>query len=253
VETEYFSSNRADADATYATTIIIPACDEEQRIGPTLDAYLGHFDEDTEILVVMNGCRDRTRDVVCSFLDGRPNLRAIEETDLIGKGGALMIGFRRARGDVIAYVDADGATSPEDMQTLLESMGELSGVIASRWIDPSVMRVKQSFFRRIAGRVFNLIVKVMFRIPYHDTQCGAKAFRREAIEAIRDRLGTTNCAFDVDVLYLMHKGGYTVKELPLTWVDMPGTKIKMSRDAPRMLGAVIRMRIKHSRFKNLVR
>lgn len=253
MEKEYLSSKSTDAAARYATTIIIPACDEEDRIGPTLDSYLAHFDDDTEILVVMNGCRDGTRDVVCSFLDGRPNLHAVEETDSIGKGGALMIGFRRARGDVISYVDADGATSPEDMQRLLEAMGDDSGVIASRWIDPSVMRVKQSLYRRFASRVFNSIIRVMFRIPYRDTQCGAKAFKREAVEAIVDKLGTTNCAFDVDVLYLMHQQGYTVKEMPLAWVDMPGTKIKMYRDAPRMLGAVIRMRTKHSRFKNLVR
>ncbi len=243
----------ADTATRFPRTIIIPACNEEKRIGPTLRDYLAYFGTDTEVMVVLNGCRDNTRNIVSPFLGEHPNLRVIEETGLIGKGGALMVGFDRARGDIIAYVDADGSTTPEDLEKLMGSLGSDDGVIGSRWIDKSLMRVKQSLYRRFAGRIFNLIVRILFRMPYRDTQCGAKAFKREAVESIVDALGTTNLAFDVDVLYLLHKNGFSINEIPLAWEDRPGSKIKMHRDAPRALGAVIRMRIKHSRFKNLVK
>jgi dolichol-phosphate mannosyltransferase len=250
-QSEHQGGTAGETGKRYRRTIIIPAYNEERRIEPTLKAYLSYYGEDTEILVVLNGCLDRTADIVGSFLPEHRNMR-MEETDLIGKGGALMLGFRLARGDVLAHVDADGSTSPQDLDMLMGAMGDCAGVIGSRWIDKSLMRVKQSLYRRMTSRVFNIIVRLLFRLPYRDTQCGAKAFKRECIASIVDELGTTNYAFDVDVLYLLHKRGFEIKEIPLAWEDMPGTKIRMPRDAFLMLGAVIRMRIKYSRFKNIV-
>jgi glycosyltransferase involved in cell wall biosynthesis len=235
------------------STIIVPAYNEEHRIGPTLYRYLNYFDEETEVMVVLNGCRDRTLEVVCGYMQERPNLRVIDEPGVVGKGGAITLGFSRARGDVVAYTDADGATSPEELDWLINSIGNHGGIIGSRWIDKELVRRRQTLFRRIASRLFNMMVRIMFNLPYHDTQCGAKAFKREAVEAIVDDLGTTNLAFDVDVLYLMRKNGYVLREVPTAWDDRPGSKIKMRREAPRMLKALIRMRIKHSRFKDLVK
>ncbi|HEY5531229.1 MAG TPA: glycosyltransferase [Candidatus Anoxymicrobiaceae bacterium] len=252
-QTGHLTDTSEGLNGQFRRTIVIPAWDEEHRIGPILKEYLEYYGDDTEIMVVLNGCRDRTRDIAFAFLEEYKNLRLVEDTNLIGKGGALIVGFRLARGEIVAYVDADGSTYPQNLDKLIKAVGDEAGVIGSRWIDKSLISVKQSLYRRMASRVFNVIVRTLFRMPYLDTQCGAKAFKREAIESIADELGTTNYAFDVNILYLLHRKGFTITEFPITWEDRPGTKIKMRRDAPIMLGAVIRMRIKHSRFKDIVR
>jgi len=249
---KYLGDIGGETIESYKRTLVIPAYNEEMRLGATLREYLGHFDRDTEIVVVLNGCHDRTGDIAASFLDSNPNLRIIDERGVKGKGGAVTMGFKRARGDIVAYVDADGATSAAEIERLMNQIGDADGVIGSRWIDRGVIIRRQGPFRRLASRVFNAVVRIFFRLPYRDTQCGAKAFKREALDAIDDELGTTNLAFDVDLLYLMHKRGFELKEVPTAWEDKDGSKISMKRAAPRMLGAVIRMRIKHSRLKNLV-
>jgi glycosyltransferase involved in cell wall biosynthesis len=238
---------------SYKRTLVIPAYNEEMRIGSTLREYLGHFDRDTEIVVVLNGCHDRTGDIACSFLDSNPNLRIIDERGVEGKGGAVTCGFSRAKGGIVAYVDADGATSAAEIDRLMSRIGGADGVIGSRWIDREVLIRKQSLYRRLASRVFNAVVRILFRLPYKDTQCGAKVFKREAVDAVVGELGTTNLAFDVDLLYLMRKHGFVLREVPTAWEDKEGSNICMRRAAPRMLGAVVRMRIKHSRFSNLVK
>lgn len=234
-------------------TIIIPAYNEERRIGPTLSSYLSHFSRDTEIMVVLNGCRDRTAEIACSFLDGNPHLRVIDEPGTVGKGGAITLGFRRSSGDIIAYVDADGATSAAELERLMSEVGDFDGVLGSRWIDTELVHKQQNFYRRLASRSFNLVVRVLFRLPYKDTQCGAKVFRREAVETVTDELGTTNMAFDVDLLYLMRKHGLVLREVPTVWADQPGSKVEMRKSAPKMLLAVIRMRVRHSRLGDLVK
>ena len=252
-EEEHLTDTGAHLTDRCDRTIIMPAYNEENRIGPVLEEYLQYFNDGTEMMVLLNGCRDNTREIVCKFIDDYPNLRVVEETGDIGKGGALILGFRLARGDLIGYVDADGSTAPRDMDRLMGSIGDYDSVIGSRWMDKSVMRVKQSFYRRFASRVFNLIVRIMFRISYRDIMCGAKAFTRQAVEAIVDQLGTTNVAFDVDVLYVLKINGFTTEELPLAWEHKPGSKFSPRKEAPRAFGALVRIKIKHSRFKNLVK
>jgi glycosyltransferase involved in cell wall biosynthesis len=249
---KYLGDIGGDTIDFYKRTLVIPAYNEEMRIGSTLREYLGHFDRDTEIVVVLNGCHDSTGDIACAFLDANPNLRVIDERGVMGKGGAVTMGFSRARGDIVAYVDADGATPAAEIDRLMYEIGDADGVIGSRWVDKELLIRKQSLYRRLASRVFNGIVRTLFNLPYKDTQCGAKVFKRKALEAVVDELGTTNLAFDVDLLYLMHKHGFELKEVPTSWEDKEGSKISMRRAAPQMLGAVARMRIKHSRFKNLV-
>ena len=250
---KYLGDIGGETIESYKKTLVIPAYNEEMRIGATLREYLGHFDRDTEIVVVLNGCHDRTGDIAASFLASNRNLRIIDERGTVGKGGAVTLGFSRARGEIVGYVDADGATSAAEIDRLMEEIGDAYGVIGSRWIDKEVLIRKQGPYRRLASRVFNLTVRSLFNLPYKDTQCGAKVFKREALDAIHEELGTTNLAFDVDLLYLMHKHGFELKEVPTAWEDKDGSKISMKRAAPRMLGAVIRMRIKHSRFSDLVK
>lgn len=242
-----------DRPAACEKTIVIPARNEAHRIESTLEEYLAYFRDDTEIIVVLNGCRDETGGIVSFFAESYENLRFIDEPGVVGKGGAVKMGFGRASGRIVAYVDADGATSARELERLMGEIAGYDGVIGSRWVDKTLVRKQQTLFRRLASRVFNLIVRVLFGLPYRDTQCGAKIFTSEVVNTVVDELGTTNLAFDVDLLYLINKKGFSIREVPTEWKDKPGSTIRMRSAAPTMFGALIRMRIKHSRFQNLVR
>jgi len=239
-------------------SIIVPAYNEEDRIGNMLDAYLPFFSDrygsdSFEILVVINGTTDRTEEIVRSDMADHPCLDCIIEPQAVGKGGAVMLGFARAKGDLIGFVDADGATPPEAFQDLIDSLGEAGAIIASRWRRDSIVSPRQPLSRRIASRVFNIIVRVMFGLPLTDTQCGAKLFRRDVIVRVLPKLGITRWAFDVDLLYQLKRDGCRVTEIPTTWQDVKGSKLPVGRASTEMMFSLIRLRLMHSPFKGLVR
>lgn len=217
-----------------------------------LEAYLPFFSSrypgDVEFLVVVNGSTDRTDRIVAEYADRFPGVRAIIEPSPIGKGGALMVGFREARGELIGFVDADGATPPHAFQDLVDNIGEAGGIIASRWSPGAVISPPQPLDRRIASRVFNLITRVLFGLRLTDTQCGAKLMTRAAVQAILPHLGITQWAFDVDLLFQLRRAGYTIKEIPTTWHDIEGSKIRVGQASIEMMLALIRLRVLYSPF-----
>jgi len=233
-------------------SIIIPACNEEKRIERSLVGYLNYFTGNCEILVVLNGCHDNTLEIVKTVSARYPSLKYRNIAESIGKGGALIVGFRLVKGDIIAYVDADGATSPEELARLIDNIGEYDGILGSRWLRDSVIPKKQSLSRKVASRGFNILVRGLFLFPYKDTQCGAKVFKRGVIKSVVNELGITNFAFDIDLLYQIHKKGYKIKEFPTIWADQDTSTLDLKRVAPIMLASVVRLRLKHSLFKNLI-
>ena len=232
-----------EGSGKYAITIVIPARNEAERIGPTLEDYLNHFGTDTEIIVVMNQCDDGTGDVVASF--DKPNLVTVDEPWIRGKGGAVIEGFRRASADIVAFVDADGATSAHELERLAGLLGQNDAIIGSRWIDPTMLIQQQNYLRRLTSRVFNILVRTLLRLPFLDTQCGAKVFRGQAIDNILGSLETTNMAFDVELLYLLHEDGARLVETPTVWKAMPDSTIHMWAVAPAMLLELFRIRWKY--------
>jgi len=242
---------------TMDLSIIIPAYNEEERIGKMLDAYLSYFadryQDRVEFIVVINGTTDQTETVVLSYMENHPSLQCIVEPRPVGKGGAVMLGFARAAGEFVGFVDADGATPPEAFQALVEGIGDAGAIIASRWRRESVVSPKQPLSRRVASRMFNIVVRVMFGLPITDTQCGAKMFRREVLVRILPRLGITRWAFDVDLLYQLKREGSRVTEIATTWHDVKGSKLAVGRASTDMLLSLIRLRLMHSPFRGLVR
>lgn len=234
-------------------SIIIPAHNEEKRIKRTLVRYLNYFKDSGEILVVLDGCEDSTPEIVQEIRNKYPSLRYKNIPQSIGKGGALTEGFRIVNGEIIAYVDADGATGPEELDRLIDAMGHSDGVLGSRWIRNSVVLKEQPLIRRFASRAFNILVRTLFLFPYKDTQCGAKIFKKGVVKSIVEELGITNFAFDVDLLYLIHKKGFKIKEVPTVWADQDSSTLDLKKVAPTMLAAVIRLRLKHSILKSLVK
>lgn len=237
-------------------TILMPAYNEEARIESTLERYLSFFQDRmgdaAEVLVVVNGSTDRTADIVASYLPRFPSLRIRVEPRSVGKGGALMLGFAEARGARIAYVDADGATPPEALCELLDRMGDAGVILASRW-HPESRITPQPLLRRIASRIFNAWVRVLFRLNLSDTQCGAKVLRREVVEAILPKLGITRWAFDVDLLFQARRAGFRIVEAPTVWNDVAGSRLHVPRASLEMTLALLRLRMTYSRLVWVVR
>lgn len=241
-------------------SIIMPAYNEELRIGKTLEEYLRFFKDkkrnnelkDFEILVVLNGCKDNTKKIVQQYLCDELTLLDLEKA---GKGLAIIEGFKKAlngKMEFAGFVDADMATSPEAFYNLFLNAENNDGVIASRYIKGAIVNPKQSIQRIIASRIFNLLIKSLFIMGYKDTQCGAKIFSRGAIKKIISKLTITKWAFDVDLLYHLKKEGFKIKEIPTIWSDKKYSKINFLKSGPFMALAIIKLRILNSPFKFLV-
>ncbi|MEI8351844.1 MAG: glycosyltransferase [bacterium] len=238
-------------------SIVIPAHNEERRIGPMLEAYLPFFTarygSQVECLVVINGTTDRTEQVVSDYAVRFPCLKVINEPGPIGKGGALMLGFQSAAGELIGFVDADGATPPEAFQELADKIGDAGAIIASRWAKGAQVSPRQPFRRQVASRFFNFMTRLLFGLRLTDTQCGAKVMKREAVSAILPHIGITRWAFDVDLLFQLRRAGYDIREIPTVWHDVEGSKIEVGKASTEMMLALTRLRLIYSPFRPVVR
>lgn len=238
-------------------SIVIPACNEEGRIGRMLDEYLPFFQtrygQDVEILVVINGSSDGTEQVVKDYKERYSRLDYIVDAGRIGKGGAVMLGFKRAQGDLSGFVDADGSTPPEAFEELVANIGDDDVIIASRWASGARVSPRQPLKRRIASRGFNLFTRLFFGLKLTDTQCGAKLMRREAILHVMPELGVTRWAFDVDMLFQLRRHGYGIKEIPTTWHDVEGSQIEIARVSVEMFLALVRLRLVYSPFSWVIK
>ena len=231
-------------------SLVVPAYNEEARIGKMLGTYLPYFAErygnEFEIIVSVNGSTDRTAEIVQGLQARFPQLRATVEPRAIGKGGAIMAGGALAAGDLIGFVDADGATAPAAFDELVRSVGTAGLVIASRRLPGSVVSPRQPWKRRFVSRIFNFLVRVLFKLRITDTQCGAKLMTAAAWRAIVPHIGLTKWAFDVDMLFKARRAGVEIKEIPTTWSDVGGSKLRVGRVSFQMLLAIVRLRLLYS-------
>jgi glycosyltransferase involved in cell wall biosynthesis len=228
--------------------LLIPAYNEEQRIGPVLREYGAYFGAnytgEFKIVVVLNGCRDNTLEVVQSAAAEFPEIRWLEFKAPIGKGGALIEGLRLwPQADLIGYVDADGATAPPAFHDLIKHCADVDCAIGSRWIEGAIIQHTQSLKRRIYSRIFHMLVELLFGMRIKDTQCGAKVMRRAAMEKVHPNLRIADVAFDINLLYSLKRAGFTVREVPTTWTDKIGSKMSLNKGALAIILSVFRLRI----------
>lgn len=238
-------------------SIIIPAHNEEHRLPPVLEAYASLFTEkmgdDAEIILVANGSNDSTAVIAEEIAAKYPNIKVIDEPQRIGKGGAVILGAKAAVGAYIGFVDADGATSPDEFFRLYEKVDGQDGVIASRWMRGAKINIKQTGLRLLSSRLFNGLTRILLGLKYVDTQCGAKIFRASAWRKILPEIGITRFAFDVDLLFQMKRHGFNVIEEPTVWNDVEGSKVQIMNSSIEMFFAVVRMRLLYSPFNFSVR
>ncbi len=238
--------------------IVIPAYNEERRIEKTLKEYLAYFDKiervkkiKYKLLVSVNATTDNTLNIVKKYVKKNKNLNYINLVEG-GKGNAVIQGFKyfiKEKYDLIGFVDADLATKPEQFNELIKSINGYDGIIADRYIKGSIVNPKPTIARKTASRIFNMAIRSILLLPYRDTQCGAKLFKRAALEKVIPNLSLSQWAFDVDLIYSLRKLNFTVKELPTVWSDMQYSKINFMKSGPMMLLGVIRLRLINSPFK----
>ncbi|MEK6817204.1 MAG: glycosyltransferase, partial [Nanoarchaeota archaeon] len=198
-------------------SIIIPAYNEEKRIGETLDSNLRFFKAlkknkilDFEIIVVVNGSSDKTFDIVKDFSKKNKELKYLN-LKRGAKGYAVIEGFKEALksdSNLIGFKDADMATSPEAFYDLVNKINNYDGIIASRYVKGSIINPKPSLERIFASRIFNFMIRTILGLQFKDTQCGAKLFKRKTLEKTIPRLTLSQLAFDVDLLYNIKKQGF---------------------------------------------
>jgi len=230
--------------------ILFPAYNEERRIEPVLRDYAQFFGQNYsgkfQLVVVLNGCTDNTLGVVQKVAAEFPLIRADEFKQPIGKGGALIEGLKLAsQGELIGYVDADGATPPRAFLELVRHMENADCVVGSRWLPDSVIHQAQTGNRQFASRVFHFIVQVLFRLNIHDTQCGAKLMKREVVEKVHPFLRIADMAFDINLLVAIKRAGFRIREVPTEWTDKAGSKVTSSlfRSSFTMFLSVVRVRL----------
>ncbi|MBF0199450.1 MAG: glycosyltransferase [Planctomycetes bacterium] len=228
-------------------SIIIPAYNEEKRILITLESYHSAFCKSNisfELIIVLNGCRDNTLDVVNHFSQKHCGVRIYNFHEAIGKGGAILEGIKLSLGDLVCFADADGSTVASELISLYHNMQHYDGIIASRWMKESTILKNQPLHRRFCSRLFNYFVRLVLNINFADTQCGSKVFKREAIQSVTHKIDVRGWAFDAVLLFYFTKEGFQVKEHPITWSHHDASTLDISRTAFEVFTAIISTRLK---------
>jgi dolichyl-phosphate beta-glucosyltransferase len=220
--------------------IVLPAYNEAARIGPALDelfAYLADargtsvLPDAVEVLVVDDGSEDGT----ASFVGARPEatgtgggpVLTVLEVPHGGKGAAVRAGMLAARSDLVIFMDADMATPPDQIPLLVTALESHEVALGSRiQPDGSDMRASQPWYRRILGRVFHLLASIWVVGPVQDTQCGFKGFQRVVANDLFARQRITSIVFDVELIYLARRRGYSVAVVPIEWADKRGSRMR---------------------------
>ena len=220
-------------------TIVLPAYNEAQRIGPALDELFAYLDgappglpPQVDVVVVDDGSADDTAAVVAVRPetarppDARNDLRVLRVPHA-GKGAAVRAGMLAAEGDVVVFADADMATPPDQLPKLLAALRTVDVALGSRiQPDGTDMRASQPRYRRMLGRLFHRLASLWVVGPVEDTQCGFKGFTREAARDMFSRQRVTSIVFDVELIHLARRRGYRVAIVPVRWMDQRGSRMR---------------------------
>ena len=227
-------------------TVLIPAFNEERRLGATISrvvAYLVQSGIDAEVLVIDDGSFDRTQGIALEQLRGRRG-RVLTNPENRGKGFSVRRGVLEAAGRWVLLTDADLSTPIEEHRTLAAVARErdLDVVIGSRALRDSRVEIRQSLLRQTMGKTFNKAIKLMTGLRFSDTQCGFKLFDRDRVRPIFERMRVDRFAFDVEFLFLCDRFKIRVAEVPVVWRNAEGSKVSLVGDPVNMLWDVAKVR-----------
>jgi dolichyl-phosphate beta-glucosyltransferase len=230
-------------------SVVVPAYNEERRLPPTLIDMIDYLDSCGllyEIIVVDDGSCDLTADVVRKFERVRSQVRLIQLARNSGKGHAVRVGALNSRGARIIFADADGATPIKELARLTSALDEGADIaIGSRALASKDTKVRTSFHRKFLGRIFNGCVNALILPGIADTQCGFKIFTHDAAQFLFRHQRSDGFSFDVEILFLARRVGLTIREVPINWRNIPGSKVSLVWDSARMLRDIFRFRFVH--------
>jgi glycosyltransferase involved in cell wall biosynthesis len=235
-------------------SIIIPAYNEAARIPRTLDAVVTCIHAHSwsaEIVVVDDGSRDATAEVVRAFAAKNPEIRLLQNPGNRGKGYSVRNGLLRSLGEIVMFTDADLSAPIEEASGLFAAIEHGADIaIGSRWLERSRQTIRQPFYRRFFGRCFNAVTRAIMGLPFADTQCGFKAFTRSAAQTVCQLQTIDRWGFDPEILFIALKRGYRIDEVPVSWAHDERTRISYLKDGMRMLQdiAIVRWNALRGRY-----
>ncbi|HEV2316894.1 MAG TPA: glycosyltransferase [Thermoplasmata archaeon] len=224
-------------------SVVIPAYNEELRIGSSIASYVPVLESTGlpyEIIVVVDG-DDRTQEVAESI--GCAQIRFLRSPQRLGKGGAILAGFRGARFATVGYVDADGSLRPSDLLVLIRSLEYADLTIGSRWLPDSHWLKKEPRLNRVASRGYNVLVRSVLNLQVTDTQCGAKFYRADLLAELLDRVQVTNMSFDTAMIFHAQRLGARIVEVPIAWTHDDRSKFSVEREVFVMLLTLVGIRL----------
>jgi len=239
------AASQPDAEP-YTYSIVIPAYNEAERIGATLEkvaAYVAKMGWTAEIIVVNDGSRDTTPQIVRQWTLKNPIIRLLENPGNRGKGYSVRHGMMEASGDVLLFTDADLSSPIYEAEKLIAALAAGADIaIGSRWVDANMQTERQPLYRQFFGRIYNLLLPIILGLHFKDTQCGLKAFTPRAARTIFPRLHIDRWGFDPEILFLAVRNGMTIAEVPVEWRHDNRSKINPITDGFRMFTEMLRIR-----------
>lgn len=227
-------------------SVVIPAFNEENRIGATIRKiydYLKEKSETFEIIVVDDGSSDNTVDVVRNVSERIKNIKLISNGTNKGKGFTVKNGILNSACSLVLISDADLSTPIEEVENFLAWIDNgYDIVIGSRGLEESEILKKQPWYRQSMGKTFNKMVKILVLGDFNDTQCGFKLFKSGAAKKVFSLSKIDGFAFDVEILFIAKKIGYRTKEVPVRWINSPHSKVRIMRDSLKMFFDLLRIR-----------
>jgi dolichyl-phosphate beta-glucosyltransferase len=243
---ELFAKNRTIDKYNYDVSLIIPAYNEERRIKLTLESIDDYFSSQLltrEIIVVDDGSRDDTAGVVEELKKKIEHLMVIRYERNRGKGYAIKTGIEHSNGEYIFFADADNSTPIQEFEKFYSSLKDNKVVIGSRYILGSNVVVKQRPYRVILSRCGNMLIRFFLLDGIRDTQCGFKAFQHEAAREIFRRMKMDRFGFDVEIILITRLLNYSVKEIPVSWLNSSDSRVRPIRDALRTFKELIYIKL----------
>jgi dolichyl-phosphate beta-glucosyltransferase len=235
---------------TIDLTIVIPAYNEEKRIVKTLSTLGDYFvdkkkDISVEILVVVNNTTDGTVNVIKDCQKKYPFIKYTNLRKRTGKGGAIAVGFRKASGKYIGFMDADGSNSPAQLMKLYRKIANnnsLDGVIGSRRVEGAKTRVNETPLRVMFSNMFNMLTKYGFGLSYKDTQFGLKIFTNEFAKEVSDKIYSTSWTMDINILLLAKYLNKDILESPITWESIEGSRFSIKNALIQVPSELLRLK-----------
>jgi glycosyltransferase involved in cell wall biosynthesis len=227
-------------------SIVIPAYNESARIENALERVMSCVQEqgwDAEVLVVDDGSKDDTAAIVQRWMTRYPRLHLVQNPGNRGKGYSVRNGLLQAAGDVVMFTDADLSAPMEEAERLLAAIADGADVaIGSRWMDKTRQTIHQPLYRQFFGRCFNWITRSVMGLPFKDTQCGFKAFKRSAAQVIFRLQTIERWGFDPEILFIARKLKYVIREVPVTWGHDERSRMSYLKDGMKMLEDMAKIR-----------